>query len=91
MLYPLEGGGRSDPILAAVGQLQFEVVQYRMEAEYGVETGLEPLGFSTARWVEGGWEAVEKLGRMFNCTTVKDQVGGEEGGGDGTALFFSIF
>jgi len=66
---------RQDPILAAVGQLQFEVVQYRMRDEYGVETTLEPIPFSIARWVVGGWEAVERAGRMFNTVSVKDQWG----------------
>mmetsp|Transcript_23531 Transcript_23531/g.61232 ORF Transcript_23531/g.61232 Transcript_23531/m.61232 type:complete len:647 (-) Transcript_23531:564-2504(-) len=61
-----------DPILAAVGQLQFEVVQYRMKDEYGVDTTLEPLSFSIARWVKGGWEAVEAAGRIFNTTVAKD-------------------
>lgn len=74
VLYSIDGG-RTDPILAAVGQLQFEVVQYRMQAEYGVETQLEPLGFSVARWVTDGWPALEKVGRIFNCSTVKDQWG----------------
>ena len=63
---------RRDPILAAVGQLQFEVVQFRMQSEYGVETLLEPLSYSVARWVVGGWEALEKVGRLFNTITVKD-------------------
>jgi peptide chain release factor 3 len=35
---------KRQPILAAVGQLQFEVVQFRLAQEYGVETRLEPLG-----------------------------------------------
>jgi peptide chain release factor 3 len=35
---------KREPILAAVGQLQFEVVQFRLAQEYGVETRLEPLG-----------------------------------------------
>jgi peptide chain release factor 3 len=64
-----------EPILAAVGQLQFEVVQFRMLSEYGVETNIEPLPYSIARWVEGGWEALAKKGRLFNCTTVKDNWG----------------
>lgn len=63
---------RRDPILAAVGQLQFEVVQFRLQNEYGAETLLEPLPFSVARWVSGGWEALEKAGRLFNTVTVKD-------------------
>ncbi|MDY7013344.1 MAG: peptide chain release factor 3 [Cyanobacteriota bacterium] len=63
---------KRDPILAAVGQLQFEVVQFRMQSEYGVETRLEPLPYSIARWVAGGWPALEKAGRLFNTLTVKD-------------------
>ncbi len=63
---------KRDPILAAVGQLQFEVVQFRMQSEYGVETRLEPLSFSVARWVVGGWDTLEKVGRLFNTVTVKD-------------------
>ena len=45
---------RRDPILAAVGQLQFEVVQFRMQNEYNVETQLELLPYGVARWVGGG-------------------------------------
>jgi peptide chain release factor 3 len=52
-----------------------QVVQYRMKDEYGVDTTLEPLGFSMARWVIGGWPAVEKAGRMFNTSVVKDGYG----------------
>ncbi|MEW5299237.1 MAG: hypothetical protein WDW36_002272 [Sanguina aurantia] len=65
----------TDPILAAVGQLQYEVVQYRMQAEYGVETSLEPMTYTIARWVTGGWAAVEKAGRLFNTIAVKDAYG----------------
>ena len=63
---------RRDPILAAVGQLQLEVVQYRLENEYGVATRLEPMEFNLARWVVEGWPSLEKLGRLFNCKTVRD-------------------
>lgn len=63
---------KRDPILAAVGQLQFEVVQFRLQNEYGAETLLEPLSYSVARWVVAGWPALEKVGRLFNTVTVKD-------------------
>jgi peptide chain release factor 3 len=63
---------KRDPILAAVGQLQFEVVQFRMKNEYGVETTLEPLGYSVARWVLNGWDALDKVGRLFNTLVIKD-------------------
>ena len=63
---------KRDPILAAVGQLQIEVVQFRMQSEYNVETRVEPLPYSVARWVYGGWSALEKAGRIFNAIAVKD-------------------
>jgi len=66
---------KREPILAAVGQLQFEVVQFRLRNEYGVETTLEPLSYSLARWVGGGWPALEKAGKIFNTMTVKDNWG----------------
>jgi peptide chain release factor 3 len=71
VLYDTDESKR-DPILAAVGQLQLEVVQYRLENEYGVKTRLEPLGFAVARWVVGGWPALEAVGRIFNCKSVRD-------------------
>ncbi len=66
---------KRDPILAAVGQLQFEVVQFRMQNEYGVDTRLDPIPFSVARWVDGGWEVLNNAGRLFNTATVKDSWG----------------
>lgn len=66
---------KREPILAAVGQLQFEVVQFRLLQEYGVETLLDTLPYTVARWVTAGWEALEKAGRLFNTVTVKDSLG----------------
>ena len=40
-----------DYILGAVGQLQFEVFQYRMQHEYNSEVIMEPIGSRTARWI----------------------------------------
>lgn len=40
-----------DYILGAVGALQFEVFQFRMENEYNTEVVLEPMGNKIARWV----------------------------------------
>ena len=41
------------PLLGAVGPLQFEVVQYRMQTEYGAESRLEPGPWKILRWVAG--------------------------------------
>jgi len=39
-------------ILGAVGPLQFEVVAFRLQDEYGVQCVFEPVTVYTARWVE---------------------------------------
>jgi peptide chain release factor 3 len=41
-----------DYILGAVGQLQFEVFQFRMLNEYNSEVVMEPMGKKTARWID---------------------------------------
>ncbi|QJD72215.1 peptide chain release factor 3 [Marinobacterium sp. LSUCC0821] len=42
----------NDLILGAVGQLQFDVVMYRLKDEYKVDCLYEPITVATARWVE---------------------------------------
>ena len=43
----------NDLILGAVGQLQFEVVAFRLQDEYGVQCVFEPVNVHTARWIDG--------------------------------------
>jgi peptide chain release factor 3 len=47
----LRGAAAKVPLLAAVGPLQFEVVQYRLESEYGATSRLEPASWSVVRWL----------------------------------------
>lgn len=42
------------PLLAAVGPLQFEVLQYRLETEYNAETRRESAPFTAVRWLPQG-------------------------------------
>jgi peptide chain release factor 3 len=39
------------PLLAAVGPLQFEVTQYRLQNEYGAESRLEQAPWTVVRWL----------------------------------------
>ncbi len=39
------------PLLAAVGPLQFEVVQFRLESEYGAVSRLETAPWTVVRWL----------------------------------------
>lgn len=48
----LRGASTNTPLLAAVGPLQFEVVQYRLETEYGADTILEQTPYSVMRWID---------------------------------------
>jgi len=42
-----------DPVLGAVGVLQFEVTQHRLRTEYGVAVDFDRLPYQYARWIEG--------------------------------------
>jgi peptide chain release factor 3 len=42
-----------DPVLGAVGVLQFEVVQSRLFTEYGASAQFEHLPYQLARWIDG--------------------------------------
>lgn len=42
-----------DPVLGAVGVLQFDVTQHRLKTEYGASVAFEHLPYQYARWIEG--------------------------------------
>ena len=46
----------NDLVLGAVGQLQFEVVAFRLQDEYGVQCVFDPVAVHTARWVHASNE-----------------------------------
>ena len=47
----LKDSSQRVPLLGAVGPLQFEVVQYRMQSEYGAESRLEHATWKVLRWI----------------------------------------
>ena len=47
----IDTDGPQIPLLGAVGPLQFEVLQYRLEGEYAAETRIEQANWSLARWL----------------------------------------
>jgi peptide chain release factor 3 len=69
------GMASPDPILAAVGQLQFEVVKFRLESEYNVEVIMSPLSFVAARWVEGAPEDIASM-VLYTGTKVVEDIDG---------------
>jgi peptide chain release factor 3 len=55
---PMIGSGF---IVGVVGALQFDVLASRIEVEYGIPVRFESSQFSSARWVQGPKDLVEKL------------------------------
>lgn len=60
------GIGDQAPILAAVGPLQFEVVQYRLENEFGAPVELNACAWTTARITDS--ESADALRAMSGVT-----------------------
>ncbi len=50
-VFHLRDAGQRVPLLAAVGPLQFEVVQYRLESEYGAPSRLETSPWELVKWL----------------------------------------
>ena len=48
------------PIVGAVGQLQFDVMMFRLQNEYGAPCRIEPIGFRFPRWVVGPTAAIDR-------------------------------
>lgn len=70
VLYSYEREG--ELIFAAVGKLQFEVMQYRLKDEYGAETILTPLPYQCSSWIKGDMNSFEKT---TSSLLVKDRQG----------------
>jgi peptide chain release factor 3 len=63
--------GFDETILGVVGQLQFEVFEYRMKAEYGVDVQLTRMNYQFARWLVG--ENIDPSRFRVNSMLVKDR------------------
>ncbi|HMD03105.1 MAG TPA: EF-Tu/IF-2/RF-3 family GTPase, partial [Candidatus Baltobacteraceae bacterium] len=74
VLYPA-GTVRTEPIFAAVGELQFEVAKYRLEAEYGVKTEFTSLPYGLARHIFGSEEALAAASWPTSAKLVADWEG----------------
>lgn len=62
-----------EPVLAAVGELQFDVVRFRLESEYGTKTIISHLPFQTAHWLSGPAAALADPFLRADVKLVHDQ------------------
>jgi peptide chain release factor 3 len=74
-VYRQQGLLDKDPVLGAVGGLQFEVLQFRLKAEYGVDVKIERLGYIHARWVEGSGLDRDFFDRRDDSKCLEDRDG----------------
>lgn len=63
-------------IVGTVGQLQFEVIQYRLEHEYGAKCRFEPLQMHKACWIKSDDKlALEEFKKRKHQKMAKDKLG----------------
>ncbi len=58
----------NEVVIGAVGQLQFEVFEYRLKNEYNSDIRMDRLDFSLARWVET--DDIEKIKSVLDSRTM---------------------
>lgn len=64
--------GMEEIIVGVVGVLQFDVLKFRLESEYGVEIRMDPLPYEYIRWIENTDIDVADLNITTDSKRVKD-------------------
>lgn len=62
------------PYIAAVGRLQFDVLQFRIKEEYGVDTALDVLPYKYSAWLIGDPKNLMKSQSSFLTLDSRDRV-----------------
>ncbi|MFN8390226.1 MAG: peptide chain release factor 3 [Bdellovibrionota bacterium] len=63
----------SEPYVAAVGKLQFDVLQYRLKEEYGVDTKLDSMSYECGVWLTGDLKSFKKPSAALLVRDVRDR------------------
>lgn len=69
--------GMEEVVVGAVGTLQFDVLQYRLRAEYNVEIRMTPLPYETLRWIESDDLDLKALDLTSDTRRVQDVRGND--------------
>jgi len=77
--FELKGAIVRTPLLGAVGPLQFEVLKYRLESEYGAQCRVESAPWSVVRWIRAkdGAEKLPEVTLPIGASEAKDAAGGD--------------
>jgi peptide chain release factor 3 len=72
--YALTDAVRQTPLLGAVGPLQFEIVKYRLESEYGAASRLESQPWTIVRWIDPETD-IDTMAVPYGARLAKDAQG----------------
>lgn len=61
------------PVIGVIGELQFDVLQHRLEEEYGALVTLERFPVFEARWIFGPTAEVEKFAKEYAMDCMHDR------------------
>ncbi len=76
ILHHEDAMGQTATLLGAVGQLQFEVLQYRLKNEYNIDAELNFMPeYTHARWVHGPTEKIASMYWQYSTKKVTDGEG----------------
>jgi peptide chain release factor 3 len=70
-LFTQQPGNRK--IIGVVGELQFEVIQYRLEHEYNAKARFDPMRYYKACWMTGDESKIEEFIKYRPSDIVKDK------------------
>lgn len=72
-VFEVPNGVGNELLLGTVGVLQFDVVEHRMQAEYGVELHKQQVNYHAARWLPNdSKKIIEKLESSYSTHITKD-------------------
>lgn len=71
-VFEVPQGVGNELLLGTVGILQFDVVEHRMRAEYGVELNKQTMDYHSARWLPEDEKIADKLSSSYSTHITKD-------------------
>ena len=74
-IFKMPFAGLEEVIVGVVGTLQFEVLEYRLKNEYGVDIRMDGLSYSLIRWIENENIDPKKLQLSSDTKRVQDLKG----------------
>lgn len=74
-LFENVNSGQKTYLLGAVGPLQFDLVKYRLEAEYSATSTIESASWALARWIVNPLQDISSMQIPYGAIFVKDKDG----------------